>query len=166
MANSASRVPDERSKGRAGRTLILALGNPILSDDGVGWEVADRLAAALPADRYDIVRESGATLDLLCRFEGYERLIIIDGIQLGTHPVGTVHRFTLEDFRSTVRCSSPHDLNFATAFAVGRDLGYDIPTDIRIYAIEVKELRAFAEGCTPEVRDRLEDITREIAAEL
>ena len=31
------------------KTLILALGNPILSDDGVGHEVADRLAERLPS---------------------------------------------------------------------------------------------------------------------
>ena len=148
------------------KTLILALGNPILSDDAVGFEIADRLERALPADEYDFMKESGATLDLLGKIRGYNRLIVVDAIQLGTAPVGTLHRFTLGDLQSTVRCSSAHDINFASAFAVGRRLGYAVPDEIRIYGIEVQELRRFAEGCTPQVAARLDGIAEEILAEL
>ena len=45
------------------RTLILALGNPILSDDDVAWEIADRLTAHLPGDSFDFLKESGASFD-------------------------------------------------------------------------------------------------------
>ena len=148
------------------KTLILALGNPILSDDGVGWEIADRLAERLPPSRFDVLKESGATLDLLPKCAGYGRLVVVDAIQLGTAPVGTVHRFTLDDLRSTVRSSSAHDINFATAFAIGREWGYDVPTDIRIFGIEVQELRRFAEGCTPAVQAELDHITEQILADL
>lgn len=149
-----------------GKTLILALGNPIVSDDGVGWEVADRLLAILPPDSADVLKESGATLDLLGKFAGYDRLVVVDAVQLGNVPVGTLTRFTLDDFRSTIRYSSAHDINFATAFEMGREMGYALPSDVRIYAIEVKELRRFAEGCTPEVQACLDTITRTIASEL
>ena len=148
------------------KTLILALGNPILSDDGVGWEVADLLAEMLDARDVDILKESGATLDLLHRFAGYDRLAVLDAIQLGEAPSGTLYRLSIDDLRSTIRYSSAHDLNFATAFALGRSLGYDMPEDIRVYAIEVKELRRFAEGCTPEVARKLPEIASEIAADL
>jgi hydrogenase maturation protease len=148
------------------KTLILALGNPILSDDGVGWEIADRLAAVCPPDKVDILKESGATFDLLAKFAGYDRLAIIDAIQLGKGPVGTVYRFTLEDLQSTVRYSSAHDINFATAIAMGRDLQYPIPDDIRIFGIEVKELRRFSEHCTPDLQLKVEGIAREILEDL
>jgi hydrogenase maturation protease len=148
------------------KTLILALGNPILSDDAVGWEVAERLAARLPRAAYDIRRESGATFDLVRKLAGYDRLAVIDAIQLGTAPVGSVRRFALDDFQSTVRFSSAHDINFATAFETGRRLGCHIPSDIRIYAIEVKELLRFSEGCTPEVRAKLDEIAQQIGADL
>ena len=148
------------------KTLILALGNPILSDDGVGWEVADLLAERLDGQDVDFLKESGATLDLLRRFAGYDRLVVLDAIQLGEGPVGTVYRFSLDDLQSTIRYSSAHDINFATAFSLGRSLGYDVPEDIRIYAIEVKELRTFAEGCTPEVARKLPEIADEIAGDL
>ena len=96
------------------------------------------------------------------RIAGYGRLVVIDAIQLGA-PVGAVHRFTLEDFRATVRRSSPHDINFATALAMGREMGYGIPDDVRIYGIEARELRTFHEGCTPELAAKLDPIAAEIA---
>jgi hydrogenase maturation protease len=148
------------------KTLILALGNPILSDDRVGWEIADRLAKRLPADSFDVLKESGATFDLIRRISEYDRLIVIDAIQLGNTPVGTLHRFTLKDLQSTIHYSSAHDINFATAFEMGRQMGYRIPSDIRIYGVEVKELRQFSENLTPEVERGLDSITDTICRDL
>jgi hydrogenase maturation protease len=146
------------------KTLVLALGNPILSDDAVGWLVADRLAGRLEGT--DIIKESAATIDLIPRFAGYDRLVVIDAVKLGCAPPGTLYRFSLDDFASTIRHSSAHDINFATAFKLGRQLGYHIPADIRIYAIEVKELSRFAEGCSPEVTQKLDEITARIQSDL
>lgn len=148
------------------KTLVFALGNPILSDDAIGWIMADRLAATLPADDYDFIKESGATVDILPRLAGYDRVVIIDAIQLGTRPAGSLHRFTLTDLQSTVRHSSPHDLNFATAFALGRELGYTIPADIRIYAIEVNDLSHFSERLSPEVEAAVPSLCTEIFKDL
>ena len=148
------------------KTLILALGNPVLSDDAVGWEIADRMAAILPEEEFHVLKESGATLDLVPQFQGYERLIVIDAVRIGEAPIGTVHRFALSDLASTVRYSSAHDVNFATAFAAASELGYHVPKDVRIYAVEVKELNRFAETCTPELKGKLGGIARRICDEL
>jgi len=149
------------------KTLILALGNPILSDDGVAHEVADRLAERLrssttPNMQYDIIKSSAATMDIIPKLAGYDRLVVVDAIQLGSAAVGTVHRFSLADLASTVRRSSPHDINFATALQMGKEWGYNIPTDVRIYGIEVKELSRFSENCTPEVAEKLDEIVEHI----
>ena len=146
------------------KTLILALGNPILSDDAVGWEVADRLAAQLT--NAEIIKSSAATMDVIPRLAGYDRLVVVDAVKLGNAPVGTVHRLSLDDLADTVRLSSPHDINFATAFKMAEDWGYDIPADTRIYAIEVQELLKFSETCTPKVAQQLDSITSEILSDL
>ena len=154
------------------KTLILALGNPILSDDAVAHEVADRLAERLHSPslkkdtKYDIIKSSVATMDIIPQLAGYQQLVVIDAIQLGSVPPGTVHRLNLDDLASTVRPSSPHDINFATAFKMGREWGYHIPRDIRIYGIEAKQLLKFSEGCTPEVAEKLDAIAEEIADDL
>lgn len=147
-------------------TLILALGNPILSDDSVGWEIADRLAPRLPENGFEIIRETGATFDLIPVIAKYRTLVVIDAIQLKLAPAGYVYRLSLDDLKSTVRRSSPHDINFATALDMGREMGYAIPSDIRIYAIEARELRKFGEGCTPELHGKLDSITDDILADL
>ena len=146
------------------KTLILALGNPILSDDAVGWEVADRLAAHL--EDAEIIKSSAATMDVIPRLAGFERLVVVDAVKLSNAPVGTVHRLSLDDLADTVRLSSPHDINFATAFKMAKDWGYDIPPDIRIYAIEVQELSKFSETCTPQIVEKLDTITAEILSDL
>jgi hydrogenase maturation protease len=146
------------------KTLVLALGNPILSDDGVAHEVADRLAGRL--DATDIIKSSAATMDLVPRLAGYDRLVVVDAVQRGSAPPGTVYRLSLSDFADTIRPSSPHDINFATAFEMVKKWGYDIPEDIRIYGIEVVELSKFAEGCTPEVAEKLNEIAEHIFNDL
>lgn len=148
------------------KTLILALGNPILSDDGVGWQVADYLAERLKNQKFDIIKSSAATMDVIPQLSRYDRLVVIDAIQLGSAPLGVVHRFSIEDFASTIRASSPHDINFATAIQMGREWGYDIPADIRIYGIEVKELSRFSEDCTPEVTEKLAKVVEQILGDL
>ena len=146
------------------KTLILALGNPILSDDAVGWEVGDRLAAHLTDAQ--IIKSSAATMDVIPHLAGYDRLVVVDAVKLSNAPVGTVHRLSLDDLADTVRFSSPHDINFATAFKMAKDWGYDIPADIRIYAIEVEELLKFSETCTPKIAEQLDSITAEILSDL
>ena len=146
------------------KTLILALGNPILSDDAVGWEVADRLSPRM-AD-VDVIKEGSATMDLIPTLAEYDRVIIVDAIQLGNVPLGSVHKFSLADFTSTIRYSCPHDINFASSFALAKEMGYKIPDDIVIFAVEVKELLKFAEGCSPEIAARLDGIADEIAQQI
>ena len=154
------------------KTLILALGNPILSDDGIAYEVADRLEELFKSSRtkasaqYDIIKSSGATMDIIPKLAGYKRLIVIDAVQLGSAPPGTVHRFSLDELAETVRPTSPHDINFATAFSMGKKWGYDIPDDIRIYGIEVIELLKLAENCTPQVTEKLDEIVQIIYSEI
>ncbi len=144
------------------KTLILALGNPILSDDAVAHEVADRLTEHLDSTKYDIIKSSAATMDIIPKLTDYNRLVVIDAIQLGSAPVGTVHYFSLADLASTTRKSSPHDINFATAFMMAEEWGYHIPADIRIYGIEVKELSKFSQGCTPKIKEKLHVIVKHI----
>jgi len=116
--------------------------------------------------QYDIIKSSAATMDIIPKLAGYHRLVVVDAVQLGSAPFGTVHRFSLTDLASTVRPSSPHDINFATAFQMARQWGYHIPEDVRIYGIEVKELSRFSQGCTPEITEKLHKIVEYILGDL
>lgn len=74
-------------------TLILAVGNTLLGDEGAGVHAARRLGE-LAADRPGIELLDGGTLGftLLPRLEDHGRLIVLDAAQLGAAP-GAVQCF-------------------------------------------------------------------------
>ena len=74
------------------KTLVLGVGNKLMSDEGVGVHVIERLAA-----NYDLPKEvqllDGGTLgmDLLYYLEGIENLLLVDAVE--THKeAGTIIR--------------------------------------------------------------------------
>ena len=137
------------------KTLILGLGNPILSDDGVGVWVARALEGRLNQPNVTVMETSVAGLDFLELLVGYDRAIIIDAIQTKEGKVGQVYRLEPEVFNATRHVSTPHDVNFATALELGKRLGLALPQQIIIFAIEVENVTTFGEECTPKVREAI-----------
>lgn len=133
------------------KTLILGLGNPILSDDGVGLRVARSLESRLNQPGITIIEASAVGLDFLDLLTGYHRAIIIDAIQTREGKVGQIYRLEPEAFNATRHAASPHDVNFATALELGNKLGLVLPQQIVIFAIEVENASSFSEECTPQV---------------
>ena len=148
------------------KTLILGLGNPILSDDSVGLRVARELANRFNQPDITVMETSVAGLDFLDLLVGYDRAIIIDAIQTKEGKVGQVYRFEPEAFDATRHASTPHDVNFATALELGNRLGLDLPQRIAIFAIEVQNVSSFSEECTPEVMAAIPVCVRMITQEL
>ena len=127
------------------KTLILGLGNPILSDDSVGIRVAQAIRQRYTRQKVTVLESSLAGLDLLDSITGYDRLILIDAIQTVDGHAGEVYRLEASDFKATLHASSPHGTNFATALELGKRLGLALPRDIVIFAIEVKDVVTFGE---------------------
>ena len=130
--------------------LVLGLGNPILTDDGVGLRVAKELEGKLD-ENVTIIEASLAGLDILDLLVGYDRAIIIDSIKTTGGKAGQIYRLDLGEFEVTRHVVSAHDVNLATALELGKMLGLDLPRKIDILAIEVAETGLFGEECTPEV---------------
>jgi hydrogenase maturation protease len=137
------------------KTLVLGLGNPILSDDGIGCHVATALKDRLKEPEADVLETSLAGLDILDLLAGYDRAIIIDAIQTVGGKAGHIYRLDLEAFRATQHAASPHDVNFATALELGNQLGLALPSQIDIFAIEAADTSRFSEECTPEVAEAI-----------
>jgi hydrogenase maturation protease len=134
-----------------GRTLVLGLGNPILSDDGIGCYVALALKEKLEEPEIDVMEASIAGLDFLDLLACYDRAIIIDAIQTKEGTPGQIYRLEPDMLVNTCHTSTPHDVNFATAIKLGKQLGLSLPQKITIFAVEVKNVTSFGEACTPEV---------------
>lgn len=134
------------------KTLVLGLGNSILSDDGVGIYVAREIKNALNREEIAVAEASLAGLGLLDLLVGYDRAIIIDATQTSGGKVGQIRRLNSNVLDATRHTASTHNVNFATALELGRQLGLDLPQQIVIFAIEVADVSTFSEECTPEVK--------------
>jgi hydrogenase maturation protease len=155
------------------KTLIVGLGNPILTDDGVGVLVAEAIKTRLAqtaADKITVTESSRGGLHLMEMMIGYDRLILIDAltnIHAG-HP-GQIHRLSLDDLRSispTQHSSCAHDTSLITALDVGRALGYGLPDDIVVYGIGVRNVVDFGEVPTPAVAKAIPLAVERVLAEL
>jgi hydrogenase maturation protease len=129
------------------KILVVGLGNPILTDDGVGIRVAEELERRLNPGEADVIGEGLAGIDLLERMAGYERVIIIDAIQTGGEP-GRVSRLDIASIQSTRHASSTHDINLATALELGKKLNMPLPKTIDIFTVEATDTTTFSERCT------------------
>ncbi len=134
------------------KTLVLGLGNPILTDDGVGIEVVRALKPRVDDPQVTLHESSLGGLNLLDILVGYDRAIIVDAIQTRDGTTGDVYHLSSDDFEPCLHVSCAHDVDFATALELGRKIGLRLPRDITIVAVEVQDVTTFGEKCTPVVQ--------------
>ena len=134
-------------------TVIIGMGNPILTDDAVGVRLATDVQSALCGRTdVDVVTEcSVGGLNLLGYLEGYRQAVILDAIRTRGGEPGTCYRFTAAELWSTTHMCNIHDANFATALALGRTLGQPLPRDedIHVFAVEVLDDLTFGTELSP-----------------
>lgn len=149
------------------KTLILGLGNPLLTDDGVGIHIVRALAGQLDRPDIEVVEASLGGLRLLDTVAGCDRLILVDAIQTGGR-AGQVHRLTSNDLLSSLHAGSSHDLSLSAALELGRQLGLILPEDevITIVAVEVEDVLTFGETCTPQVQAIIPQVVQMVHGEV
>lgn len=135
------------------KTLVLGLGNLILTDDGVGVYVVREVATRWTGNGVDFKEASVGGLRLLEVIAGYEHLILVDAIQTRDGQPGDIHRLTAAGLWASRHAGSTHDLSFGGALILGRSIGMSLPADenITIVAVEVEDVLTVSEGCTPAV---------------
>jgi hydrogenase maturation protease len=144
-------------------TLVLGLGNPIVSDDSVGLRVAGQLKTLLAGRKdVEVSEDYWGGLRLMERMAGYARVIVIDAIVTGAPP-GTVHRLRVDDI-STQRSASAHDVNLPTALEFGRQAGLPLPANdgILLVGIEAADILTFSEQLTPAVEAAIPIVVQDI----
>jgi hydrogenase maturation protease len=140
--------------------LVVGLGNPILGDDGIGWAVAEQVAASEPTVEVECLALGG--LSLMERLIGYRHVIIVDSIQTESGRVGDVTRFSLSALpdRSAGHTTAAHDTSLQTALALGRSMGAQLPDDVTIVAVEADRVYDFSDQLSPPVLAAVPEATR------
>lgn len=148
------------------RVLILGVGNPILSDDGVGIHVARELKKRkMPG--VDVEELAASGLELLDVVRGYDKVVIIDAIQTTKGTPGELHILEEKDFEKSIHGASPHGINIATALALGRKLvPNEMPKEVVFFAVEAEDLVNVSERLTPKVAKALPRIVEQVRKEL
>ena len=87
------------------------------------------------------------------RLIGYERVIIVNSMETGQSPVGSVSVFPLASLSDPMagHSASTHDATLMTALRTADELGADIPKQIDIVAIEARNVYDFSEELSPPI---------------
>jgi len=157
------------------KTLIVGLGNPILTDDGVGVKAAYRVENALTEaqrENITVTEASVGGLRLMELMVGFDRVIIIDAIihsNGSSHEPGTIFRMNLKDLKDispTQHSASAHDTTLNTALDMANRMGLPLPKVVLIYAVEVEEIFIFSNNPTPAVVAAIPKVSEMVLEEI
>lgn len=136
------------------KTLVLGMGNPILRDDRIGLRVLEELEGLFFDSDVTLQTSTLAGMNLLECLIGFDRAILVDAIQTGREP-GSVYRLSPQDFIARHALPHVHTSDFFQTLNLARGLIPDIPNDVVIIGIEVKDVSNFGEDLTPEVEQSI-----------
>lgn len=149
----------------AGTTLILGLGNTIMTDDGLGPRVIELLQqqGGLP-DHVKLLDGGTLGLDLLPQLEDVVKLIIIDAVELGQSP-GSLVRLSGEEVPAALETKlSPHQMGLKDLLAVARLMGH-LPEEVVLIGAQPASLE-MSTDLTPALAACLPDLAGLVRREL
>lgn len=110
--------------GLSAMLRILCLGNELLADDAFGPVVAEGLRRAFP--HLDVVFTTDSGLDLLEYLTETDLLVVVDTIQTGKVPTGTLYVAGISDIKTPLG-PSPHYIGLLEALQVAKELLLKVP---------------------------------------
>ena len=137
------------------RTLILGIGNPILRDDRVGYLLVQLLRNRLSNPDIELQETSSVGLNLAELLSGFDFAIIVDAIQSGGSP-GEVYCLKPQNLQArSVNRYDQHSTGLLQALELGKALGWPMPEDVAIVAIEAEDAANFGDDLTPSVAEAI-----------
>ena len=133
------------------RTIIICIGNELIADDSVGFEIYNRLAGCNARLEYCSV----GGIDLLPMLEGETDLIVVDAVQFGAAP-GTIHVLPWDELPCDSSAITSHGLGLRETIEIGSTLyPGTMPERITLVGIEGRCFNRTREYMTVEVQEAL-----------
>jgi len=129
---------------------MLGLGNRILADDAFGIYAARAVEERL-GDAIHVMISPESGVNLVETLMGTSPLLIVDTIQTGTAPPGTMHVFEEEQCRWTPG-ESLHRMGAFEVLAFARKLGLPVPDRVTVIAVEAADCSTVGGAMHPDVR--------------
>jgi hydrogenase maturation protease len=145
--------------------LVLGIGNLVMSDDGIGVRVIQKLAACFRFPDGVVLLDGGTLgLDLLPRLEGVERLIVVDAVDIGKSP-GTLARLSGDDVPIVLETKvSPHQMGLRDLLAVAMLQGF-VPVEMVLWGVQPERIEMGVE-LSPAVAGALAALVKNVLLEL
>ena len=124
---------------RAGKIVVLGVGNFLLRDEGVGIHIIQKLRKMKIDKGVELIDGGTSLLDFLSQMEDISKLIIVDAIKLGGMP-GRTYKICVDGslLKTGKVLTSLHQLGVVEALALADKLGKLPPTVI--VGIEPREM--------------------------
>jgi hydrogenase maturation protease len=147
------------------KTLVLGVGNLLLSDDGLGIHTIQRLQETVQLPEEVQVLDGGtAGLDLLYHLEGISRLIIVDAVEIGESP-GTLTRLAGDKVPSYLSLKmSPHEIGVPDMLMAAK-LSDLYPDQVVVWGVQPETMEVGIE-LSRSVAARVDDLVEKILIEL
>ena len=130
----------ETDRSTTARTLVLGVGNLLMSDEGIGLRVLERLVTTYHVPEEVLVLDGGTLgLDLLYYLEGKTNLLLVDAIEANKEP-GFIVR--LEGDQVPARLSlkiSPHQIGITDMLFAAKLKGI-FPPNIVLWGIQPEKV--------------------------
>ncbi|MBN1766246.1 MAG: hydrogenase maturation protease [Sedimentisphaerales bacterium] len=146
--------------------VIIGLGNILMSDEGIGVRVAQKLQTCEGVlQDVEVIEAGTAGMGILHAIAGRQKVVFVDCAMMKEEP-GMMRRFTPGDVISnkSLPGRSLHEGDLLDILELSRQLG-DCPFEVVIYGIEPRST-APGEELSPQLASRLADYVETVLAEI
>lgn len=151
QSRSTNETSTAASEGEQKRVVILGVGNLLLSDEGVGVHVANKLMEMDLPEGVEVYEGGTDGFRLMSVVTGADRLIVVDAVKGGGEP-GSIYRFDVNDAPSMPDSykTSVHQIGILEVIHFSEFVGKGKTPETTILGIEPKSLEMAME-LTPEI---------------
>lgn len=135
------------------RTIVVCIGNELIADDAVGFEIFNRLEGHGNV-RLEFRGVGG--IDMLPLLDGETDMIVVDAVQFGAAP-GTIHVIPWDSLPRSSSAVSAHGLGLRETMEIGATLyPGEMPERITLVGIEGRCFNRTREYMTGEVYNAID----------
>ncbi len=146
--------------------LVLGIGNPLLSDDGVGLQLLENISKKSNqfSDKIEFMDGGTQGIALLGRIADRKAILFLDAVARGEAP-GTVHELTGDEILNyKSENNSAHESGVPAILQTAMLTG-DLPEKVFVIGIEPDELKTYI-GLSKKVTQSLDDAEKKVVSRL
>jgi len=151
----------------APKIIVLGIGNILMSDEGAGVRVVEKLQEEYSFPPNVEIYDGGTTgmHGLMPLIEEADHLVVIDAVN-GPGEPGTIYRYSLEDFKLTMpKKLSAHDIGFIECLTIAELTGR-IPESVTIIGIKPEDFTTRKMELTDTVNNKLNELANVTVKEI